>query len=90
MIFMLYPAGSKITFLLISQIYQDRLSLWEYSTLLGFTASIFLIVHQLSDDSRRVISSNSELDLITTPLFFVIEPYVSIGLISIAKDAGMS
>jgi len=33
------------------------------------------------------MSSNSEADLITIPLFFVMEPWV--GLISIAKDAGL-
>jgi hypothetical protein len=38
---------------------------------------------------RPLISSNSKPDLITTPLFIVIEPSVSIGLISIAKDAGL-
>ena len=36
-------------------------------------------------DSRRLISSNSAPDLITTPLFFEVEPEESTGLISMAK-----
>jgi hypothetical protein len=38
---------------------------------------------------RRPISSNSEPDLITIPLFFMVEPYESTELISIAKDASL-
>jgi len=35
---------------------------------------------------RRLISSNSEPDLITIPLFFVADPDLSTGLISIATN----
>jgi hypothetical protein len=36
-----------------------------------------------------VISSSSEADLITTPLFFVAEPDAQTGFISIANEAGV-
>jgi hypothetical protein len=40
-------------------------------------------------DNRRLISSNSAPDLITTPLFFEAKPEESTGLISMAKAAAL-
>jgi hypothetical protein len=40
-------------------------------------------------ERRLLISSSSELDFITTPLFFAAEPDESTGLISIANELGV-
>ena len=55
---------------------------------LGLTSSIFLARStSLGFERRLLISLSSDADLITTPLFLVVETVASTGLISIATAA---
>ena len=67
------------------------LALDDFSVSGGFTSSIFF-ASSASFGSVRIpfMSSNSEVDLITIPLFFVAEPVAALtGLISIATDSAV-
>jgi hypothetical protein len=84
-----HQQGNKII-IIIFQLYLNHYqSLADFSISGGFRSSI-LFASSPSFGSVRIllIFSNSELDLITIPLFFVAEPVAALtGLISIAIDS---